>query len=200
MKKLLTFMLVLLVLISNIKVIGQSYVRKAVARDADKVVDKSVDAITKIYDDGTKIVNTAYDAAKIVEPKIEKALESIGTSLKIGADKVWDILVKQQLVWSICYLLLTLTSISSWCHVYYRFERAEKDLIERTTKKNSYSNEIISFMGWKDSNTAMFVISLIISIILSSFSMYNFTDMLTGFMNPEFGAMKTIATIASQIK
>lgn len=37
-------------------------------------------------------------------------------------------------------------------------------------------------------------------LALSAVSIWNFKDMLTGFINPEFGALKTIAMIAEQIK
>ena len=41
---------------------------------------------------------------------------------------------------------------------------------------------------------------LIICIGLSGLSVYHFSNMLTGFINPEFGALKTIVEVATKLK
>lgn len=175
------------------------------------VYNKTSNAIEKVYKDGTKVVEKVYDAGVKVAPKIEKALESLGTSLKVGADKVWILLVRQQMVWSICFLLLTLASIANWI-IWIRRALSKKGLVERPytfkeSKDRGYSYETnteksgMEFIDTNNSNLKWFIyVHLIICVVLSSLSFYHFTDMLTGFINPEFGAMKTIAEIASLIK
>jgi len=51
-----------------------------------------------------------------------------------------------------------------------------------------------------DSYSKFKYIHLMICLGLSGFSAYHFSDMLTGFINPEFGALKTIAEIAIKLK
>lgn len=41
---------------------------------------------------------------------------------------------------------------------------------------------------------------IILFIALSYFSFIHFSDMLTGFINPEFGALKTIVEVATKLK
>ena len=41
---------------------------------------------------------------------------------------------------------------------------------------------------------------LTICLVLSGLSIYHFGDMLTGFINPEFGALKTIVKVATSLK
>jgi hypothetical protein len=166
--------LLLSMLLFNIMAFSQS-------KEVNKVIDNTSSAIKKVYSDGSKIVNKAYDASVVVAPKIESALKSLGTELKVGADKVWTILIRQQLVWSICILILVLLTIFSWFHFWYRINEWH-----RNNEAGGYISACI--------------ITCIIAIAGTITSSLHFEAMLTGFINPEFGAMKTIATIASQIK
>ncbi len=198
---------------------------------ADKALDKTSNAIEKVYSDGTKVLDKTFETSKVIAPKVEKALESLGTTLKVGANQVWNILVKQQLVWSYCFLILTLGSLINWVVFSKRYLskyflkedqclRGKNKKIKRNPnpKYESYyknreddirgkeyledeiiEEEILIPLKFNQNNWFRFI-HLGICIILSIFSFYHFSDMLTGFINPEFGAMKTIAEIASQIK
>ncbi len=186
---------------------------------------------TSIAQDSTKVsASTIYNDVKhginINAPKIEKAIGSIAKDLKVTADQVWDILVKQQKVWSYCFLLLTLSALTNW-YIWYsnNYKKLTKDnsysTIETGVRREnnplwnseSYSARVLN--KWKTeeeykyerlvSNKSISIpwfkyVHLIICIILSIFSYIHFADMLTGFLNPEFGAMKTIAEIAKSIK
>jgi len=182
------------------------------------------EGITTVYKDGTAVIKTVYNDAKSLSPKIEKALKSLATELKTTTNALWDILVKQQLVWSICFLILTISALFNWYLFYKRnlniklteqdFVKGEKDIIGKILNKdyNKYKDgdiqEIDGPVGKEDilipivnSNNNWFkYLHLIICIGLSGLSVYHFSDMLTGFINPEFGALKTIAEIAIKLK
>ncbi len=96
---------------------------------------------------------------------------------------MWNILVKQQLVWSICYLLILLSALFSWFHFWYRINLF---IVEDKSDRDKYISSCL--------------VTFIIASGLSVLSIQNFTDMLTGFINPEFGAMKTITEIAAHLK
>ena len=176
-----------------------------------------------VIDNTSKGISTVYNDVKSTAPKIEKALSTLGKELKVGANAVWDVLVKQQLVWSWCFLILTLSAIGNWLYwyklniiklddkdSYLTTERIQKkvqnpkydryssntdimingDLIEREIRLPNRSSLVKGYS----------YLHLTICIALSLLSFYHFSDMMTGFINPEYGAMKTIAEIATQIK
>lgn len=196
---------------------------------------------TKVIDKTSNAIETVYSDVKGSIPHINKAIESLGEDLKIGAHAVWDVLVRQQVVWSLAFLALTLSAIFNW-YIYYsrNFKAIKKDKLEKTKSKipilldnpefnqeyhdryktSSYSrSEHIDIryrkhiIGYKESEEyikpiengsqnkiLLSYVHLISCILLSVASIWNFKDMLTGFINPEFGALKTIATIAEQLK
>jgi predicted negative regulator of RcsB-dependent stress response len=164
-------------------------------------------------------------------PKIEKAIGILAKDLSVTADKLWDILVKQQRVYSICFLLLTLSALVNWYlwykHNYTSLKEGQytkgikKEPIEIPNpefdpraseyspaikkQKTVLSRElfietevILSLDSTVKTNYKW--LHLIICIGLSVLSYYHFSQMLTGFINPEFGAMQTIAEVAKQLK
>jgi len=215
----------------------------AQSKPIDKVWNDSKDGVNTVYKDGTAVIKTVYNDAKSLSPKIESALKSLATELKTTTNALWDILVKQQLVWSICFLILTLTSIFNW-YLFYKRNlniKLNKDdyiigqqdtynLIDNPSFSQSYYDNYKQYEGreaWKDSwtdikylkqikefngkkdilipivdykNNWFKYLHLIICLSLSGLSVYHFSDMLTGFINPEFGALKTIAEIAIKLK
>ncbi len=146
------------------------------------VIDKTSNGIERVYTDGTKVVEKAYSIAEQTSPKIEKALKSLGSSLQVTANRVWDILVKQQLVLSIGYLVLFLTTMFCWCHFWFRYEQGRKN-------------------QWGDGSYELAcIITFALAVTGTIVNVYTFNSILMGFINPEFGAMKTIIEIAAQIK
>jgi hypothetical protein len=203
-------------------------INKIIKEQSDGIVTSSQEGVSTVYKDGTSVVKTVYNDAKSLSPKIESAIKSLATELKTTTDALWDILVRQQLVWSIGFLILTLTSIFNWYLFYKRnlniklteenFVKGKKIFKEAVNNPDysSYAN-INDLKGqrflFKDTteeeilipiinpNTTWFkYLHLIMCLSLSLLSIYHFSDMLTGFINPEFGALKTIAEIAIKLK
>jgi hypothetical protein len=186
--------------------------------------NESSKAIETVYKDSKEGIVTVYNDLKSTTPQIKSALEALSKELKTTSDSLWKILVKQQLVWSWCFLALMLSSIFNWILFYKR--NLSKELKYDKVKvikqkfmlpegasehdvenyKNTYSKKISnveeeelraipnsSIYGFK-------YLHLIICIILSVFSFWHFSDMLTGFINPEFGALKTITEVVKNLK
>ena len=208
----------------------------------DKTVDKASDGIGTAYKDGKEGVSILYKDLKSVAPKISQGVQEVAKGLKVGAESVWVILVRQQLVWSICFLILTLSAIFNWCLFYIRtqIKTKHKDVTFVTLKrsvfierpnpkwenyydsKDGYEHDLRSHRTIKvaegeeeyscpqiikenDISTSTIkeifkYVHLAICISLSYFSFIHFADMLTGFINPEFGAIKTIMTIVQNLK
>ncbi len=159
-----------------------------VGNSADKIANTASNAVSTVYSDGKSVVQQVYSDAKSVAPKLEEAVKSLANSLKVGAGEVWDIIVQQQYVFSWCILLIILGTIGSWFHFWYRMKQGNL---------NNWGNK-------SDNDGSSYILACVITcglaIIGTIISGIHFYDMMTGFINPRFGAMKSIAEIASQIK
>ena len=202
-------------------------------KQVDQVLNDSKKGVSTVYNDGKTVVQTIYSDAKKLSPKVEQAVSSLAQSLKTTSENLWNILVKQQKVWSIGFLILTLASLINWLLFYKRylnnklkeenFIKGKEDVIGQILNPkydNFYANRkeyqgdpraketIDGKVGEKDillqmvnSNNSWFkYLHLIICLGLSGLSIYHFGDMLTGFINPEYGALKTIVQVASSLK
>ena len=203
---------------------SKAEIAKIIKEQSDGVITPAQKGITTVYQDGTTVVKTVYNDVKSLSPKIESAIKSLATELKTTTNALWDILVKQQLVWSIGFLILTLTSIFNW----YLFYKRNLNNNLNYDKVKVINQKLFHAEGTKESDVKNYPSSyspryknieeeelqlipnstipkfkylhLIICIGLSGLSIYHFSDMLTGFINPQFGALKTIAEIAIQLK
>ena len=171
------------------------------------LVNAQEKTIETVYKDSKNGISTVYDDLKSTTPQIKNALESLSKELKTTTDSLWLILVKQQLVWSWCFLVLILSSLFNWFLFYKRNFTTLKDdeiLIGKQTRKTGYSSDpqtITDIILRKNLIFPWFVyVHLTICITLSVFSFLHFSDMLTGFINPEFGALKTITEVVQNLK
>lgn len=213
-------------------------IAQIIKEQSDGIPNEKVTGST-VYNDGKKTVKQVYNDAKAFSPKIEKAVESLAGSLKTTANQLWNILVKQQFVWSCAFLILTIASLFNWCIFWKRLNKTENKQIEFETlerdqlidipnpdfdqyiaNRQGYENNpksqtfIKGTIGAKEQYLAPKIIStedpkgltmfqiihLLICIAISGLSFWHFTDMLTGFINPEYGALKTILEVANNLK
>lgn len=246
MKKIILFIALMTVTMSFAQSKPQASkeeIAKIIKEQSDGIITPAQKGVTTVYQDGTTVVKTVYNDIKSLSPKVESAIKSLSNELKTTTTALWNILVKQQLVWSIGFLILTLTSIFNWYLFYKRnlnikFKKNEYitgqqdvyELIDNPNFQQEYYNKYKEYEGrssWKDNwtdirylkqikeyvgkkdilipvinpnNTSFKYLHLIICIGLSGLSIYHFSDMLTGFINPEFGALKTIVEVATKLK
>jgi hypothetical protein len=186
----------------------------------DKLNEKTV------YDDSKNAISTVYNDVKSLSPKVEESIKILAEQFKTTTTELWSILVKQQLVWSWCFLILTISALFNWWLFYKRnlnSKLTENDFIKgretySTDEKNPeyyvYEKDIKSsryhkylqaerdiLLPLENTNNKWFKhLHLVICLGLSGFSFYHFSDMLTGFINPEYGALKTIVEITSNLK
>lgn len=211
----------------------------AQSKQVDKLLDNSEKRVSTVYNDGKQAVSTVYNDIKSLSPKIESAIKSLATELKTTTNALWVILVRQQLVWSICFLILTLSALFNWYLFYKRTQVISKNIkwvtLERDMIGNIINPKYDSYYFKKideypgDIRTKKFVkgvigreeyscpqlsknleqtfiqhlfkyVHLTLCLTLSYFSFIHFSDMLTGIINPEFGALKTIVEVATKLK
>lgn len=172
-------------------------VKETVKENADKIITESAKGLNTTYTDGKSsvatvytdskgVVSTVYNDIKSLAPDIKSALVSIADGLKTTSEKVWDILVKQQLVFSLSYLIIFISSFFLWFQFKKHLNNVKTDL-----------NEDLSF---KESNIALCIIFGLLALIDSIIAGAHLVDMITGFVNPEYGALKNIIEVASTLK
>jgi len=174
---------------------------------SEKVVEKTSKTIETVYSDSKDGIKTVYNDLKSTTPQIKNALEALSKELKTTTDSLWHILIKQQLVWSLCFLILFLGSVFNWFLFYKRnFKKLDDDefVLGKQVEKTGFSSDPVittDIIIKKDRIFSRFVyVHLTICITLSVFSFLHFSDMMTGFINPEFGALKTITEVVKNIK
>lgn len=158
-----------------------------VSEQTTNIVDKTSNGIGTLYGDSKNAISTVYGDLKTVAPKVEEAVKEIAKGLKTGAESVWDILVKQQIVWSFCYLILFIIAIVAWINFYYRYNKSR--------------NSALAHDGdWSIMDISICLVSLGLAVVSSIHAIQYLEPMMTGFINPEFGAMKNIIQFASTLK
>ena len=141
-------------------------------------------ATSTIYGDGKDIVKQLYEDSKHLGSKLEGAISYVAEGLKTTSIKAWEILVKQQLVWSYCFLFLTLLSLYSVYRFFNQWKIMNSDLDE--------SGDV------KQSHIALTFVLGVVAVVSSLASGLHFEQMITGFVNPEFGALRTLFEIIQQ--
>jgi hypothetical protein len=80
-------------------------------------------------------------------------------------------------------------------------DHTEKPQFKKTLATTSREDYLMSPPEQNQTNGGLFkYIHFAICILLSGLSFYHFSDMLTGFINPEFGAMKNIVELSLSLK
>jgi len=134
---------------------------------------------TKAIDSTVKTSIATVDTSstfKMIYSDIKDGISGIASALKVGAEHVYEVLVKQQRVDAIIYLtidmfLLLLAIICIW--IGFIFDKRRGDVAE--------------FIA-----TSCFVVGVIMFVLLIIVVIINTSPIITGFINPEYGAIKEI--------
>lgn len=139
----------------------------------------TVDGKKYVNVDSTKFNwNTLYGDTK-------EALKSIGSALKVGSEHVYEVLVKQQIVgavtWLITFIVLLLGVILD--------VKLVKWLSDPKKDADSYTGQIV---------IAIVVSAGLVVGLLGFFC--HISEIVTGFVNPEYGALKDIMEMVHPAK
>lgn len=142
---------------------------------AAKVASEAIDTGKKMVNDGVTTIDTSGNFRRMYTD-IKEGIVALASSLKVGAEHVYEVLVKQQkvyaIVWTIVGIIsLALITIMAVC-------------ILRLSKKQPTEAQI-----------GIAVFESIISVILFIVSLFHLDTIVTGMINPEYGAIKDILDI-----
>lgn len=116
---------------------------------------------------------------------IKGALHDMGEALKVGAEHVYEVLVRQQIVNSIATVLV------------YAVLIALAIILVRHTMAgiNRYNKTKQSYDDWPGELIASFIFSIILCCGLCGIFLATIQSVITGFVNPEYGAIKDILNV-----
>jgi hypothetical protein len=146
---------ILLIALAGLLSIQLSATTDSLKLNKDPIPDTSQITLTKVYND------------------VKSGLNGLEEALKVGSEHVYGVLIKQQLVTAISYLILVILLLIA-CPFSVKLEkkwRAEHD-------------------DFGDGPACLVPIIVNITTVIVIF--ITITDIITGFINPEYGALKDI--------
>jgi len=148
----------------------------AIVSSAKQAVSETIDSTKKAVSDGTKFVDTSSNF-KMIYNDVKSNIAGLASALKVGAEHVYLVLVKQQIVYSIVWLVLTILAVFIL-----------KYLIKFS--KWSYENKL------SDLDNPGLVVGLVFGwigyVVYLLTIIFHLDTMITGFVNPEYGAIMDI--------
>lgn len=148
------------------------------------------EGVTAVHQDIKEAVPTLYNDAKTV-------ISQLASAMKVGAEHVYYVLVKQQIVNSITYLISYIIVILIMRFLYIKLREGNKKFDEyKASSKASYYDSrsdqsyiVAPFIG--------LVATLVVATILVCSTL---RETVTGFVNPEYGAITHIIDLINQAR
>jgi uncharacterized membrane protein (DUF373 family) len=173
-------------------------VGKAVEKGTETVYADGKEVTKTLYADGKEVVKTVYNDGKelIKSETVSNAVSSIAKGLKVAVAEVWRVLTMQQVVKSVtnlCIYIVLLVLIIIGVNYAKSTYRAHLILNGYNPAEPSTARRIDL------DDSAKGVASVIISIItiacviaLFVFGISSMTETVTGFVNPQYGAIQEV--------
>lgn len=169
MKKLLT-----IVLLSTM-CLSLSATTDSLTLNKDPIPDTSQITLSKVYSD------------------VKDGLKGLGDALKVGSEHVYSVLVKQQYVNAMVFSLLFLFGLIGLFYFYSCFKSENRfEYEQKYNRQTDLYENIVDKTRWNDSHTFKTVITGFCTVGLLLPALFNIDIILTGFINPEYGALKDI--------
>jgi len=156
-------------------------------------VEQVADSAKQSVKNGVTAVDTSSNF-RLIYTDMKEGIAALATSLKVGAEHVYIVIVKQQVVYAITYTILDLFLLSFALFFLISFYRCYRHTLDK--KHDWYRHDLHDHFGLVG-NLIIGILILILSFIIIS---HNLTYIVTGFVNPEYGAIQTIIDIVKDAK
>lgn len=158
---------------------GYSEDKSLLQKAADKTVEV-IDSTKAAVKETVSVIDTSSNFKRIYGD-VKSGIQGLAQGLKVGAVHVYEVLVKQQIVNSIVWILIGLLPMI----IFIVFGKSMWKWADRN------NNESDGF-SW-----AITIIFYMMTIIPSIVVMFHMTTIVTGFVNPEYGAIQEILNFVS---
>lgn len=177
MKKVLSILMVFgLLFTSQTKGFNVSQTLDSVKVITTSIKDSSIQAVKEVDTSST---------FKAMYSDFKQGVVALASSLKVGAEHVYGVLVRQQVVYAIVFLTLTIIGlilILNWIKKY-------KDDKEEWQKDND-----ITGLG------LIRVIQIGVALLMIFIGVIHINSIMTGFINPEYGAIQDVIEMVKDVK
>jgi hypothetical protein len=182
MKKVLSILMVFgLLFTSQTKAFNVSQTLDSVKSIATSIKDSAVQSVKEV--DTSSTFKSMYSDFK-------QGIVALASSLKVGAEHVYGVLVRQQVVYAIVYLALSIIGfilILNWIKKY-------KDDKEKWKGGNSVYDDTPTGLGLLRS------IQIFVALVMIGIGIGNINSIMTGFINPEYGAIQDVIEMVKDVK
>jgi hypothetical protein len=182
MKKVLSILMVFgLLFTSQTKAFNVSQTLDSVKSVAISIKDSAVQSVKEVDTSST---------FKAMYSDFKQGIVALASSLKVGAEHVYGVLVRQQVVYAIVYLVLTIIGfilILNWIKKY-------KDDKEKWKAGNSVYDDTPTGLGLLRS------IQIFVALVMIGIGIGNINSIMTGFINPEYGAIQDVIEMVKDVK
>ena len=138
------------------------------------------DSVTIATGSSTIMPDTAKVTFSKVYTDVKEGLKGLGSALKVGAEHVYTILVKQQLVYSITNMIVYI--IFAFIGYFFLKRLGNVNKPENKTGYGSIRGHIMATLVLSGIGTVVGIIFVLITLNIT----------IAGFVNPEYGAIKDI--------
>ena len=159
---------------------------KNTASNLSKTAQEGKASLSSVYGDSKDGIKTVYGDLSSLGGEAKGAIKDIVKELKQVSVKAWDLLVRQQMIWSLCYLVITLSSLI----LGYKFFNQFNFMIKDTSETGDV----------KEKNIPLTLIYGLLFAGVGYASAIHFEPMMTGFFNSEFGALRTLIEMGQNLK
>ena len=147
----------------------------------------SKDSTTNNIPDSTKLtLATVYADAK-------EAMKGLGAALKVGSEHVYGVLVKQQVVKSVSDIILIVFLLAvSIFGVNYTRKTYKAHLKLCGYVEGQYNRIALDDSAKGILSVVLAIVSIVCIIVFFTTTICCYEEIVTGFINPEYGAIKEI--------
>jgi hypothetical protein len=138
---------------------------------------------------GKEVVDLLRNGGGQIYSDAKTVISELASALKVGAEHVYTVLVKQQIVNSITNLILYFILFLSLRFSYIKLRKGVNE-IDEANKNIKSRYDVINYS--EDSRTIVPFLALLCLCIIAAFSLGGVNKTVTGFVNPEYGALKHI--------
>jgi hypothetical protein len=132
-------------------------------------------------------VPKALTLSEQIYSDVKGSLQGLGEALEVGASHVYKFLIRQQMIIAVTHTLFGLFGFLAFIN-WFKSYNDEKEIWFTADVKEGRPDDPSGIMLVR-------LLQLIVALILIIVSISNLDLIITGFLNPEYGAMKEILTI-----
>jgi hypothetical protein len=196
MKKLLLLLTLTLTSVLTTFAKDQGVVEKTV-----NTVSNAIDSGTQAVKDGIATVDTSHNFSKIYSD-VKSGILGLAKALKVGAEHVYQVMVKQQVVNAIASLILVIILLTL-SFILYKLTIKTYHSHLKQCGFNMEKPENRRYIDLDDSasgpvSVILAVLSIVCLIAGVIFFATSYNDIIMGLVNPEYGAMKDILNFVTK--